>query len=385
MPDLKPQVPETTKPSLQTSMNQSVSQSKIEWQRQKDQESATNVGIDDIMEMIGLEKVKFQVLAIKSKIDTSLRQGTDIKKERMGLVLQGNPGTGKTTVARHYAVVLASLGALSGRAFVETTGAELAYGGISEVMKHLKTLEAAQGGVYFVDEAYQLTESHNHGGKAVLDFLLTKIEDLVGSVVFVFAGYRKEMEKFFEHNPGLPSRIPYTLHFDDYSDAELLEMLQYNINKFFNHSMKIEGGQRGLYLRVAVRRLGRGRGRNGFGNARALETVFAKVRERQSLRLTEERKQGHSPDDYLLTKEDIIGPDPSTAIMKCEAWDTLQQMIGLKSVKQTVETLIDLIQANYRRELLEKPIIQCCLNRVFLGSVSDNESLSPRHICTSLI
>ena len=67
---------------------------KAEWQRQKDQENATNPAIDAIMEMIGLEDVKNQVLKIKSKVDTALRQGTDMKKERLGLVLLGNPGTG---------------------------------------------------------------------------------------------------------------------------------------------------------------------------------------------------------------------------------------------------------------------------------------------------
>lgn len=70
------------------------SPSKTEWQRQKDQENAHNPAIDKIMEMIGLEEVKAQVLRIKAKVDTSIRQGTDLKKERLGLVLLGNPGTG---------------------------------------------------------------------------------------------------------------------------------------------------------------------------------------------------------------------------------------------------------------------------------------------------
>ncbi len=70
------------------------SPSQTEWQRQKDQENAHNPAIDKIMEMIGLEDVKAQVLKIKAKVETSIRQGTDLKKERLGLVLLGNPGTG---------------------------------------------------------------------------------------------------------------------------------------------------------------------------------------------------------------------------------------------------------------------------------------------------
>ncbi|KAM5494308.1 hypothetical protein MaudMau93_000324 [Microsporum audouinii] len=352
---------------LKSAVEHNESPSKTEWQRQKDQENAKNPAIDKIMEMVGLEHVKSQVLKIKAKVETSLRQDADLKKERLGLTLLGNPGTGKTTVARHYAKALSSLKVLPGDGFIETTGSRLAHGGITEVKNHLQQLENSEGGVYFIDEAYQLTETHNHGGKPVLDFLLAEIENLTGRVVFVFAGYRKQMEKFFEHNPGFSSRIPYTLHFDDYTDAELLKMLQFQMNRFFKHGVDVEDGFDGLYMRIAVRRLGRGRGRDGFGNARALENMFAQIRERQSERLTKQRKEGSSPDDYHISKEDLIGPDPSKVILTCNAWTQLQQMIGLKSVKKSISTMIDLIKTNYLRELDEKEIIDVSLNRIFLG------------------
>lgn len=251
---------------------------------------------------------------------------------------------------------------------METTGSRLAHGGVTEVKGHLKTLENAQGGVYFIDEAYQLAEGHNYGGKTVLDFLLAEIENLVGKVVFVFAGYQKQMEKFFEHNPGFSSRIPYHLFFDDYTDQELLTMLQHQMGKFYRTPIAIEGGTDGLYMRIAVHRLGRGRGRDGFGNARALENLFSRIRGRQSTRLSKERRDGLSPDDNFISKEDLIGPDPSEAILQCEAWEKLQKLTGLKSVKDSVRFMIDLIQTNYIREIQEKPPIEVSLNRVFLGS-----------------
>jgi hypothetical protein len=260
------------------------------------------------------------------------------------------------------------LNVLTGDGFVETTGSRLSHGGVAEAKKHLEELGNADGGVYFIDEAYQLTEGHNYGGKIVLDFLLAEIENLTGKVVFVFAGYRKQMETFFEHNPGLPSRIPYTLHFDDYTDAELLSMLQFQMNQFYKSGIHIEDGPGGLYMRIAVQRLGRGRGREGFGNARALENLFAKIRDRQADRLTKERRQGICPDDYHITKEDLIGPDPSNAMLTCDAWDELQQLVGLKDVKNSASTLIDVIKTNYERELQEKKPIDFSLNRVFLGS-----------------
>ncbi|KFZ12367.1 hypothetical protein V502_07117, partial [Pseudogymnoascus sp. VKM F-4520 (FW-2644)] len=353
---------------IKTCLVHNVSASKTEWQRQKDQENASNPAIDKIMEMIGLEEVKSQILRIKSKVDTSIRQGTDLKNERLGLVLLGNPGTGKTTIARHYAKVLTSLQVLSGDGFVETTGSRLTHGGVTEVKDHLKTLENAEGGIYFIDEAYQLAEGHNYGGKVVLDFLLAEIENLVGKVVFVFAGYRKQMENIFDHNSGFSSRIPYTLNFEDYKDSELLSMLQYQMVKFYSTPVDIEDGVDGLYMRIAVRRLGRGRGRDGFGNARALENLFARIRERQSDRLTKERRDGLSPDDNFISKEDLIGPDPSKAILRCEAWEKLQELTGLKSVKNSVRFMIDLIKTNYDREIQEKPLIEVSLNRIFLGS-----------------
>ena len=270
-------------------------------------------------------------------------------------------------MARHYAKVLTTIKVLSGDGFIETTGSHLAHEGVAEVKNHLKQLENSEGGVYFIDEAYQLVEGHNYGGKTVLDYLLATIENLTGKVVFVFAGYRKPMEKFLEHNPGLSSRIPYTLHFEDYTDAELLRMLQFQMNQFYKYGIDIEDGVDGLYMRIAVRRLGRGRGRDGFGNARALENMFARIRERQSDRLTRQRKEGLSPDDYHITKEDLIGPDPSKAVITCDAWTQLQQLTGLKSVKDSVSFMIDLIKTNYERELDEKKLIDVSLNRVFLG------------------
>lgn len=270
-------------------------------------------------------------------------------------------------MARHYAKVLTTVKVLFGDGFIETTGSNLAHGGVAEVKKHLEQLENSEGGVYFIDEAYQLADGDSYGGKKVLDYLLAEIENLTGKVVFVFAGYRKQMEKFFEHNPGLSSRIPNTLHFEDYTDAELLRMLQFQMNQFYKSGIGIEDGVDGLYMRIAVRRLGRGRGRDGFGNARALENMFARIRERQSDRLTIQRKEGLSPDDYHITKEDLIGPDPSKAILTCDAWIQLQQLTGLKSVKESVRFMIDLIRTNYERELDEKKLIDLSLNRVFLG------------------
>ncbi|KAI5777897.1 P-loop containing nucleoside triphosphate hydrolase protein [Geopyxis carbonaria] len=338
-----------------------------EWARQKSFENASNSAIDAIMDMVGLEAVKEQVLSIKAKIDVTKRQGTDLKDERLGVVMLGNPGTGKTTIARHYAKFLTSMSVLPGDEFVETTGSRLANDGVPGVKKHLEDITKAGGGCLFVDEAYQLTSPQSNGGP-VLDFLLAEIENQVGTIVFILAGYNKQMEAFFEHNPGFQSRIPYTLQFRDYEDYELLEMLRKKFAKKFGGRMKIEEGEDGLYMRIVIRRLGRGRGKEGFGNARALENVLAKIRERQGDRLTRERREGQMPDDFYLTMEDLIGPDPTKAIGQSKEWKELQGLIGLETVKASLRSMFDGIENNYRRELREKEPTSVSLNRVFLGS-----------------
>ena len=117
---------------------------------------------------------------------------------------------GKTTVARSYAKVLTSLGAIPGNVFRETTGSRLAYEGVGGIKNQIEVILNGGGGALFIDEAYQLVDQHNHGGKQVLDFMLAEMENNIGKIVFILAGYSREMEKFFEHNPGLPSRVPHT-------------------------------------------------------------------------------------------------------------------------------------------------------------------------------
>jgi hypothetical protein len=275
---------------------------------------------------------------------------------------------GKTTVARLYAQFLASAGVLPGTEFIETTGSRLANEGVPGAKKHIEKILHAGGGAFFLDEAYQLADGRNPGNTTVLDFLLAEIENQVGKIVFILAGYNREMEKFFEHNSGLDSRLPHRLHFADYSDQELLVMLRRLIEKKYKNRAKIEDGANGLYARIAVRRLGRGRGRDGYGNARALENVWAKISERQADRLQQERTAGAMPDDFLFMKEDLIGPEPSSAIRTSAAWEKLHGFIGLKSVKESIEGLVERIQLNYKRELDEKPPIEVSLNRIFLGS-----------------
>ncbi|KAG6092498.1 hypothetical protein E4U30_005346 [Claviceps sp. LM220 group G6] len=321
-----------------------------EWEFMKREELAKSDVLDKVMEMIGLESVKSQFLEVKSTVDTAVRQG-------------------KTTMARLYAKLLTSVGILGGNRFEETTGSKLANMGVTGCQKLIDDMLEAGGGVVFIDEAYQLSSGNAMGGRAVLDFLLAEVENLTGQICFVLAGYAKQMESFFSHNPGFPSRFPLEMKFEDYTDDELLRILERQINTKYNGRMKVEDGTRGLYCRIVTRRLGRARGREGFGNARAVENTLATICRRQGQRLrSERRKETTKSDDFLLTKKDLIGTEPSVALEHCKAWRQLQDLIGLDAVKASVKALVDSIQTNYQRELKEEPIIEYNLNRVFVGN-----------------
>lgn len=271
-------------------------------------------------------------------------------------------------MARIYARFLASAGALPGKEFVEITGSGLANEGVAGAKKMIDGLVKAGGGVFFIDEAYQLASGTNYGGKNVLDFILAEIEDRRGTIAFILAGYVKEMEKFFEHNPGFDSRMPHSLVFADYSDQGLLTMLNTIVERKYGGRATLEDGGYGLYARILIKRLGRRRGTEGYGNARALENVWAQVTERQASRLRNERVAGGSPDDLLFTKDDLIGREPSGAIKDSAAWKELQSLIGLEKVKDSLKALVDAIQRNYHRELKELEPLGFTLHRVFLGS-----------------
>jgi hypothetical protein len=232
----------------------------------------------------------------------------------------------------------------------------------------MEQITNAGGGAFFLDEAYQLASSDNYGGKAVLDYLLTEIEEKVGKAVFILAGYSKEMEKFFEHNPGFDSRMPHRLIFADFTDKELMVMLGRLVESVYAGRAKIEDGSQGLFARIFIKRLSRGRSTEGYGNARSLENAWAKVTERQASRLHQERVNGTMPDDFYFKKQDLIGPEPVGAIQQSAAWEELQNLIGLTAVKDSVKGFVNRIQLNYQRELNEKPPIEVSLNHIFLGS-----------------
>lgn len=186
--------------------------------------------LDELNALVGLEKVKSKVqdLIVYQKIQKMRReQNLHSAKNTLHLAFTGNPGTGKTTVARIVGRIYKQIGLLSKGHFVEVSRTDLIAGYQGQTaLKVKKVIEQAKGGVLFIDEAYSITENDHTDsyGRECLTELTKALEDYREDLVVIVAGYTEPMNQFFESNPGLKSRFNTFIEFDDYSSNELDEI-----------------------------------------------------------------------------------------------------------------------------------------------------------------
>ncbi|WP_029502389.1 AAA family ATPase [Lachnoclostridium phytofermentans] len=187
--------------------------------------------LDELNALIGLEKVKSKVqdLIVYQKVQKMRRENNlHSTKNTLHLAFTGNPGTGKTTVARIVGRIYKRIGLLSKGHFVEVSRTDLIAGYQGQTaLKVKKVIEQAKGGVLFIDEAYSITENDHSDsyGRECLTELTKALEDYRDDLVVIVAGYTEPMNKFFESNPGLKSRFNTFIEFDDYSPNELDRIL----------------------------------------------------------------------------------------------------------------------------------------------------------------
>lgn len=206
-------------------------------QREEDKKTLSQL-LDDLNNLIGLPKVKRQVRDLISfqKIQLLRKQfGLHSPQNTMHLSLTGNPGTGKTTVARIIGRIYKQIGLLSKGHFVEVSRTDLIAGYQGQTaLKVKKVIEKAKGGVLFIDEAYSITENEHTDsyGRECLTELTKALEDYRDDLVVIVAGYTEPMKDFFKSNPGLKSRFNTFIEFDDYNDTELYLILESMLKKY---------------------------------------------------------------------------------------------------------------------------------------------------------
>lgn len=197
----------------------------------EDHRSLTEL-LADLDQLIGLEGVKSKVNDLIAYQKVQLlrdRQGLHSQKGTMHMAFTGNPGTGKTTVARIVGRVYKQIGLLSKGHFVEASRTDLIAGYQGQTaLKVKKVIEQAKGGVLFIDEAYSITENDHADsyGRECLTELTKALEDYRDDLVVIVAGYTEPMKHFFASNPGLKSRFNTFIEFPDYSSQELFIMFQ---------------------------------------------------------------------------------------------------------------------------------------------------------------
>ncbi len=260
--------------------------------------------LSELNQLIGLDSVKNQVTSICNMV--SLRQECEkrnIKRQPISnhMVFSGNPGTGKTTVARLMAELYHAMGILSKGHLVEVGRADLVAGYVGQTaIKVQEAIEKAKGGVLFIDEAYALTShSSSDFGSEAISTLIKGMEDNREDMVVIVAGYPALMQEFLESNPGLQSRFSKTIYFPDYNAGELTEIFRLfcDKNQIKLNDTIVDMVRHNFEAEIAMKQ-------KNFGNARMVRNYFEQILMNQANRLAGKEMVS----DWMichLAKEDI--------------------------------------------------------------------------------
>jgi stage V sporulation protein K len=266
----------------------------------------------DLNRLVGMEELKYHVKEIYAWLHINKcreEMGMKAEKQALHMLFKGNPGTGKTTVARKLGTLFHEMKVLSKGHLIEAERADL----VGEYIGHTaqktrELLKKASGGILFIDEAYSLGRGGEKDfGKEAIDTLVKAMEDQQHDFILILAGYPKEMDRFLKLNPGLPSRFPVVISFPDYSVEELMEISK----RMLTEREYLLTKDCEWKLKTHIERV-KSSGNNSFSNGRYIRNMIEKAVRRQSVRLLNETRQDKKAlmtiqsDDLVLDERDLI-------------------------------------------------------------------------------
>ena len=324
----------------------------------------------NLNDLIGLKTVKNEIDKYKRTIQfEAIRKqklGYDNEeKQRYNFIFSGNPGTGKTTVARLFAKIFKALGILKKGHLVEVDRSGLVGEYIGQTaIKTKQAIDEAMGGVLFVDEAYTLGgKGENDFGKEALETILKAAEDHRGDLVIILAGYKNEMNQLMEMNPGLKSRFNKFLYFEDYTEEELVQIANRYLDK--ENYYLTPSGEKAFMQVISKRKVD-----EKFGNAREVELVIRAAIEQKALNIDFD-KIDLMDDKELRTitaTEFGINLEESADDKIKNSYAKLDRLIGLENVKKNIRNLVSYVDYQKAEKERGMAVSIPSLHMVFSGN-----------------